>query len=341
METKNDKYLKPNFELIPDKLNSNDQWVCWRAEKQEGREKPTKVPYNPRNGRKARVNEPATWTSFEEACQAYKKGGYDGIGFVLTENDPYTGFDFDDCIHNDFIYPIQMAWVERLNSYTEISPSGEGLRTIVRGTLPAALKKGKWEVYSNGRYLTFTGHKLPNSPARINESQKAIDDYLKKLQTIIEVDGKLRNAFESESGNKIIRLLQGQWEDFYPSQSEADGGLVFYLTKFIGRNHTTIDQIFRESKLYRPQWDVPHYSNGDTYGERIIKNAISEVLDKKSENQIPIPVGITAAELTKKEIPPIKWIIEGLLAEGLSILGGKGLIHFCRSPVAGHLLPFR
>jgi hypothetical protein len=235
-----------------------------------------------------------------------------------------VGLDFDDCVIDGFIYPVQMEWVKRLNSYSEISPSGNGLRIIVKGSWPKALKQGKWEAYSQGRYLTFTGDKLPDSPGSIKENQTKIDDFLKKAPRFIEIDKKLRKAFESKSGDKIRQLIQGKWtDDKYPSQSEADAALCFHLARFFGQDYKAIDWVFRNSKLHRLKWDDPHYSTGETYGGHLIKHAISENTGEKKTDHKPIPIGITAAELVKMNIPPIKWIIEDLIAEGLSILGGK------------------
>lgn len=321
MENKDNKCLKPKFGFIPEELKSLNQWVCWR--KVPAGKKFTKVPYNPKNDYKAKVNDSSTWSSFEEAASRYNKDSYDGIGFVLTEEDPFVGFDFDNCIHDDSIYPIQMGWVDRLNSYSEIFPSGNGLRIIVKGSLPKAQKKGSWEVYSKGRYLTFTGHKLPDSPISINENQTEIDDFLKKAPIFVEIEKNLRNAFESKNGDKIRRLMQGQWEDDYPSQSEADAALCFYLASFFKQNHKAIDWIFKKSKLFRPKWDEPHYSNGETYGDHLIKHAILNAPEEKKGDTKPTPKGVTAADLVKMDIPPIKWIIRKLIAEGLSILGGK------------------
>jgi putative DNA primase/helicase len=77
METKDKKCLEPKFESIPDELKELDQWVCWRIEKRNS--KLTKVPYNPKSKHKAKVNDPSTWGSFEEACCRYEKDGFDDL----------------------------------------------------------------------------------------------------------------------------------------------------------------------------------------------------------------------------------------------------------------------
>src|SRR5215210_1727094 len=58
------------------------QWLCWRAEERDG--KPTKIPYSPLTGERAKSTDPRTWASYEEAVQAYKKHGYSGLGFAFT-----------------------------------------------------------------------------------------------------------------------------------------------------------------------------------------------------------------------------------------------------------------
>jgi putative DNA primase/helicase len=60
----------------------------------------------------------------------------DGIGLVLTEDDPYAAGDLDHCRdpQSGEIQPWAQAIVNRLQSYTEISPSGTGLRILLRPT---------------------------------------------------------------------------------------------------------------------------------------------------------------------------------------------------------------
>ena len=91
---------KPNFlkliaEMIPQELKDWSQWVCWNAERRNG--KWTKVPYNANDGQKAKSNDSNTWASFELAHHQYLQNSYDGIGFMLSNDDPFTGFDFDHC----------------------------------------------------------------------------------------------------------------------------------------------------------------------------------------------------------------------------------------------------
>jgi primase-polymerase (primpol)-like protein len=73
------------------------QWVVWRYE-DTGRDKPSKVPYNPRTLRQASVNKLETWGSHNQAVAAAVADGFDGIGFVFTEDDECMFLDLDHCL---------------------------------------------------------------------------------------------------------------------------------------------------------------------------------------------------------------------------------------------------
>ena len=153
------EFLRPKPECIPDELKSLDQWVVWRAEKRG--EKITKVPYNPLSLKHAKSTDPMTWTGFDKAWKVFRGGNFNGIGFVLSKNDEFSGVDLDHCrdLKSGVIDDWAMKIAKELNSYTEISPSGTGLRIFIKGKLPEGRrKKGDIEMYEDGRYLTVTGH---------------------------------------------------------------------------------------------------------------------------------------------------------------------------------------
>src|SRR5262245_56832962 len=120
----------PNLvEAVPACLRERDQWVCWRYVERDG--KRTKVPFNARTGGMADSTESATWSSFEEAVEAYTNAHrYEGIGFVFSADDPFCGVDLDDCI--DASTGALKLWgqqfIDQLDSYSEISPSGTGVK---------------------------------------------------------------------------------------------------------------------------------------------------------------------------------------------------------------------
>jgi putative DNA primase/helicase len=150
-----DKKLLPvMLENIPEELKARPQWVVWRAVG----EKPDKVPCSARTGRNASSTDLMTWSTFEEALEAYDQGEYAGLGFVFCSGDPYAGVDLDDCVdEDDEIAPWALEIVRYFDSYTELSATGTGLHIIVRGDVPNR-RKGGVEVYSSKRFFTVTGH---------------------------------------------------------------------------------------------------------------------------------------------------------------------------------------
>jgi putative DNA primase/helicase len=150
----NKRVLPVRTESIPEELKARSQWVVWEAVG----EKPDKVPYSARTDRKASSTDLMTWSTFEEALQAYKKDEYAGLGFMFSSGDPYTGIDLDNCVDEEGEIALWALEIARyFDSYTELSATGSGLHVIVRGDVPNR-RKGGVEVYSSKRFFTVTGH---------------------------------------------------------------------------------------------------------------------------------------------------------------------------------------
>jgi putative DNA primase/helicase len=150
----NKRMLLVKVEGIPEELRVRPQWVVWKAVG----DKPDKVPYSARTGRRASSTDLLTWSTFQEALEAYENGEYAGLGFVFSSADPYTGIDLDDCVdENGEIALWALEIVRYFDSYTELSATGSGLHIIVRGDVPNR-RKGDVEVYSSKRFFTVTGH---------------------------------------------------------------------------------------------------------------------------------------------------------------------------------------
>jgi putative DNA primase/helicase len=146
--------LPVKTENIPEELKVRPQWLVWRAVG----EKPDKVPYSARTGRKASSTDLLTWSTFEEAMEAYENREYAGLGFVFCSGDPYTGIDLDKCVdENGEVAAWALEIVRNFDSYTELSATGTGLHIIVRGDVPNR-RKNEIEVYSSKRFFTMTGH---------------------------------------------------------------------------------------------------------------------------------------------------------------------------------------
>jgi putative DNA primase/helicase len=177
-----------------DSLKSFPQWVCFT---------PAKKPVNPQTGYGAKANDASTWASYDQARKrwASDKGQYAGIGYEFRKEQKITGVDLDKCIDEEGnITPWARAIVERLNSYTEYSPSGRGLHIWVQGEIPENIGPDltgitRIEMYDHERYFTVTGNRLPGTPETIEPRQDELALlYREVMQARKEAKEKARQA---------------------------------------------------------------------------------------------------------------------------------------------------
>ncbi|MGA2233490.1 MAG: hypothetical protein ABSH22_21505, partial [Tepidisphaeraceae bacterium] len=275
---------------VPDSLRARAQWVCWRYVVRD--DKQTKCPFNPNTGAMAKTTDTSTWGTFDEALSAFDAGGYEGVGYVFSADDPCCGIDLDDCIEAGTEKP--KAWaqaiIDECNSYSEISPSLTGVKIFTEGKKPGpkcrkAYDDGEVEIYDHDRFFCVTGLALPGTPNTVNNAQHAIEHIYSKVfapppapvksVTAFSLDDEqiIDKARSSKSGAKFNGLFSGGLNG-HRSQSEADSALVFMLA-FYTKDARQIDRIFRRSGLFREKWDERHGQK--TYGEITIENALSQV----------------------------------------------------------------
>jgi primase-polymerase (primpol)-like protein len=165
-----------NAEAIPAELKAVPHWVVWGYELRNGRW--AKPPISCRTGNRTDVTSPDVRVSFGEALEYQQKRRLDGVGFVFTDETPYSGIDLDDCRDpaSGRLTEEAQAIIRELSSYTEVSPSGTGVKIFIRGKLPAdsSTRKGGIEMYSIGRYFTVTGMHLEGTPTTIEDRQDAL-----------------------------------------------------------------------------------------------------------------------------------------------------------------------
>jgi len=287
---------KQSYAQVPDALTSRAQWVCWREEALDG--KPTKVPIDAETGSYASTRDADTWAAFSAVLEGVDRVDADGIGFVFTEDDPFAGVDLDGCRYPETGRTEVWAQdiIERLDSYTEVSPSETGYHVLVQGDFPGdRCRNGPVEMYDSGRFFTVTGDHVPGTPSTVYDRSAALAevyrDYLQEddepsredpvssRSSSRPADGDyadekvIEMACEAANGDTFERLWTGDISG-YDSHSEADMALCCYLAFWTGGDAASMDQLFRQSGLMRDKWDTVHYADGSTYGEKTVQRAI-------------------------------------------------------------------
>lgn len=284
----------PALDCIPQELKGKPNWVCWREEPCKGTGELTKPPINPHTGHYASPTDPDTWGTLQEALEARKRLRLPGIGFVLTKDSGIVAIDLDHCRNPETgdLTPMAQRTVERLKSYTEVSPSGEGLHIFVSGSLPpdGKCRIKDIELYDSARYLTVTGHRIESTPAFLEERQDAVD----ALHGWISGDAALVEAAKADDP-LFAALWDGDRSQYEGDDSAADLALCNKLAPLCGRDPVQMDRIFRWSALMRPKWDEPRGSR--TYGQMTIDRALDgEALEPKAAAERPLKNPSTASK---------------------------------------------
>lgn len=277
---------------IPDELKQLNNWCVWKFEKRNG--KRTKIPFNAETGEFAKSNDKSTWSSYETVVNAK---GVDGIGFFFEP--PYLGIDIDDIdddLHRfkqgDKLDNIVSEFNEAFKSYTEVSPSGNGLHIIVKGKIPGTRRrKGNIEMYDSGRFFTMTGKSI-GKYKDVTEVSKQVfktiydkylpdntvqypttNNYQQNIHNLSEID-VINEIYKSKQAKLFDDLMKGNYEPYYTSHSEADMALANILAFWCAKDYSQMDSIFRQSNLYRDKWDEKRKNS--TYGEQTLFKAINE-----------------------------------------------------------------
>ena len=313
------------FQNIPAELRALPQWVCWRYETRKG--KPTKPPIDAKSNGKllhARNNDPATWSTFDDAVAAAVRLNLNGIGLNMWERDGLTGLDLDHVLNptTGELDPLAREVLARFaGTYAEVSPSGTGIRIWCTGKPQRSGKctgKVKWlEVYSHPshRYLTVTGNQWAGSAGHVTEQQAALDwlhtRFMAKadstgadsgsakgnnkprspsVESSLDLDDAalLDKARNARNGAIFDALWRGDLSGHGNDASSADLALLNILAFWTDRDAARMDRLFRQSGLMRDKWDVVHGGDsGLTYGAMTIAKAIADCREGYSRKPGP------------------------------------------------------
>jgi hypothetical protein len=209
-----------------------------------------------------------------------------GIGFVFTGDDPYFGYDLDDCRDPEtgWIHPAALALAARFGTYYEGSPSGTGIKGVGIGCKPKPPTEGKkprcatentpWggkiEIYDRVRFFTITEEVLGGRGSFVRDSQDALDSVYREffpeaqeaVQPPVRMDTNrkrtlserelLDKARNGKHGPKFIALYDhGDISWSGNDASRADNDLMSQLAYWFGKDAVWMEAVFSESALGR------------------------------------------------------------------------------------------
>ena len=315
-------------------LKSQPLWLAWRSEPQKGSHKMTKKPF------RATSTDPATWCTFEQAS-AIKNT--DGVGIVFHDNSTIFGIDLDHILppqKTDLLpyltknLPSVKALIVASNTYTEFSPSKTGLHLLFSATAEDRQKindslskhkiyfttpplpnqeKSAIEIYTHGRYFTFSDDQIPGSPpirtitadefislfslpisiplelvpfpttsqsstiqSSTIQSSTIQSSTIQSLQSSqLTQEEILHKMFSSKNGEKIRSLYNGDLSGHNNDHSSADMALCMHLAFWTQGDPTLITSLWLQSPLAQRN----KTQTRKDYVERTISNAISSTTE--------------------------------------------------------------
>jgi len=173
---------------FPQELCEIPQWLVWRFEPNETNpNKPRKVPYyvngKRRTGTQGSDEDRSKLADAETAISYADQNGFDGVGFAFLPNDGLIGIDLDGCFNTDNAEKHDRAVkiIQACDSYTELSPSGNGVHIIVKGTCETFKSNLLGiEVFCGRQFFTMTGRLRAGSSLKLTQISDSLIDKLRR-----------------------------------------------------------------------------------------------------------------------------------------------------------------
>jgi len=168
---------------IPASMLDTPRWAPWRAEWLPKKRKYSKIPHKASRPEHGLSNKSTKgWASFHEAMAAYQANPekFAGVGYLMTGAQNLAAIDLDHCVVDGEVAPWAHEVMAKLDSYTEVSPSGTGLRIMIEaeGVEDWTNHERGIEVYGGqeARFVTITGAKLEGAPSRVRKPRAGVLD---------------------------------------------------------------------------------------------------------------------------------------------------------------------
>lgn len=309
----------PPVDSIPERAKQEGKFCYWKRQPRPNSAKPAKIPHDPKTGLPANVADPDTFGSFADVRDFTQKG-YDGCGILvgpLSDGTRLVVIDIDNCRDSQGNFsPTATDIIQTMRAYTEISPSGHGIRILFVVSANFTFDIGRYyinnqalglEVYDSTvtkKYASVTGNTLTpgvDLEERDDELLAVLEKYMVRPERLapqpqpqqaamvsapqsyelLPEDLELIDSCKrSSSGEKFAALLNGDTSVCGGDHSSADLSFCNMLAART-QDPAQIDRIVRNSGLMRPKWD--RLTGSATYGGMTIQKAISSTLAYRQE----------------------------------------------------------
>jgi putative DNA primase/helicase len=318
------------------KFADEKRWLNWTYANKDG--KRTKVPIGS-------STDPETWSKYSDLKRKT------GVGIVFTPDQTLLGIDIDHCLKGlEIVHEKKETIVNFLietDTYTEISPSGEGLHVFLALTGPLNLSRHKFapfEAYTSGRFFTVTGEAYKEEKeVRTVSPEEAIrllsltgDEWMATSRSeepkdfdVNNDDALLEKMFGAENGERVRKLFDGDISDYKNDRSSADMALCSHLAFWTGGDAKRMDRLWLRSSLsnrdkaivrkdYRPRTIAAAIKNCKKFYEPRKVEVKGATKAATADREL---VFIDSSEIRCKEI---SWLWKDKIAKGkVTLIAGE------------------
>lgn len=273
---------KYNFENIPQEVKENAKFCLWTYSKDK-----TKIPINPHDFKFGDSSDISKFDKYENVV--IKTNEKYGLGIGVFNN--ICAIDIDHVIdENGVLSDKANEIIKKMNSYTEFSPSGKGIRILFKCDDGFSYDKTKYyikhddlEIYVSGmtsRFLTVTGNYISGEFKNgQRELEFILDKYMRrknisfKLPQKLDTDDYLKIGLEKDE--KLKKLWNAIPDGYGGRESETDQSLCNKLAYWCNKDYNKIYNAFMSSP-YAQRKDDDHKRKlqRDDYLPNTINNAI-------------------------------------------------------------------
>lgn len=275
---------KYNFENIPQEVKENAKFCLWTYSKDK-----TKIPINPHDFKFGDSSDISKFDKYENVV--IKTNEKYGLGIGVFNN--ICAIDIDHVIdENGVLSDKANEIIKKMDSYTEFSPSGKGIRILFKCDDGFSYDKTKYyikhndlEVYVSGmtsRFLTVTGNYISGEFKNgQRELEFILDKYMRRKNISFELPQKLDTddylKIGLEKDEKLKKLWNAIPDGYGGRESETDQSLCNKLAYWCNKDYDKIYNAFMSSP-YAQRKDESHKRKlqRNDYLPNTINNAIMQ-----------------------------------------------------------------